>query len=143
VAGVVFVVLWFEVFGAGSITRENFNRIEQGMTFDQVGAILGSRGEHDFLKSSDLEPGEAVSWKKPRADGRPLPVIRRDFWVSEKNVISVEFDKSGGAVAKSFKARNPNRPSDFSLRIERTWQELREKRPWRNWFRGPDGGQGP
>jgi hypothetical protein len=143
VAGVVFVVLWWVVVGFDRITQQNYTRIEQGMTFQQVSAILGSRGDHEFLKWSELDQSEVVCWKKPDAKGRLPPVFRRDFWVSEKNVIGVEFDRSGGVVAKSFKARNPNRPSDWSLRTEKFWQELREKRHWRPWSSDPDGGRGP
>jgi hypothetical protein len=134
----VFIILWWVLFGSGEISRENYERIEQGMTYEQVEAILGSRGYHDNLRTSDFLRDEDDTWKEPGPEGKPKTAYRRDFWVSEQYVVTVAFDKAGGAVAKSFRARDMNRPSDWSVRVRRYGYEIWNYRPWARWFRARD-----
>jgi hypothetical protein len=75
--------------GAG-ITRANYEQIREGMTLDEVEAILGDpAGDYTGGQFYAL-PVPAVKFLPPRH----IPVIWRD-WISKEGCISIGFSESG------------------------------------------------
>jgi hypothetical protein len=127
-AGVGAFVLWPR---APRVTRENFDRIKEGMTRAEVEAILGPPGDYSSgpTKWGPLQIHEKLITKSyPWMSSRPGPdVSRRDSWNEDEALISVSYF-CGDVVVKDFVRceREPQPPLDNLL-----W---RARRQWRKWF---------
>jgi hypothetical protein len=93
------------------VTVENFRRLHQGMTFEEVGAILDA-------------PGQGRTWW---GEGQSLTV----YWKTDHGHAEVEFidPGEGGAQAGQFRADDGRvvllRPKPLSF-----WDQLRRRLPW-------------
>jgi hypothetical protein len=143
-AGAV-VVLWPRA--PSRITRENFDRICEGMSRAEVEAILGPPGDY---RTGHGETGstttgsftEYMDWTPdPGPDIAPIPVLNWSrfpgqspevphlwaSWLSDSFEIQIAIDHSGGvAGAEGYPRRTTQGPLDSLL-----WHA---KRQWRRWF---------
>jgi hypothetical protein len=112
------------------ITLENFYRIREGMSRDEVVAILGPPGDHSTRPVYTPGPDS----------GRPDPVIRRKFysdpdpeksresWIGDSGCIVV---LSGGHRGPRLVVFAPVSGPQQSRLENLLW---RAKRQWRRWF---------
>jgi outer membrane protein assembly factor BamE (lipoprotein component of BamABCDE complex) len=78
------------------INRERFEQIKEGMTRDEVLAVIGlPPGDYSVVKW----PGEDFYWID-RVSG-PAGMLERENWASDDGWIAVTFDK-GKALDRSF-----------------------------------------
>ena len=91
------VVLWPQP--PSRITRENFDRIKEGMSRAEVEAILGSQNGGVIIMGG-------------------LPPIQ--IWEGERGVANVQFGRHGGALEARFLTASPARESSPLARL-RTW----------------------
>jgi hypothetical protein len=135
------VVLWPR---PERITRENFDRIRDGITRADVEAILGPPGDYRTGHGEmDYGTGENTDWTPdsgpdfaPRTNWSRLRGVRgqssedpslRAGWIGDSFAILIVVDKSGQVTHKSLSPRRTTQgPLDNLL-----W---RVKRQWRRWF---------
>ncbi len=77
-----------------AINRENEERIQEGMSWDELSVILGGPPRDVSTGPTELDPGELIV-----RIGRPLPpsVTRIYEWMSDEGMIRVTFDAGGRA----------------------------------------------
>jgi hypothetical protein len=133
------VVLWPRP--ASRITRENFDRIREGMSRAEVEAFLGppgdyrtGHGETGFGESEvtgwNEDPpfrlDDALTWSR-FPDQSPKDPSRWANWLSDSFVILIVIDESGQVILKHIGPRRRTQsPLDDLL-----W---RAKRQWHRWF---------
>jgi hypothetical protein len=137
-AGVV--VLWPR---ADRVTRENYDRVELGMSRSEVEAILGPGGDYrtghgetgygipeNMYWTADPDPASTVMQNWSRNPGLPNPPenpLLWAFWVNDSFAIVIGIDDSGSVVEKlGYPRRTTKGPLDNLL-----W---RLKRAWHRWF---------
>lgn len=100
--GVTLGVLWYQGwFGSFRVTKENFARLQQGMSEDEVKSILG-RHTHEDDSAWELEEKFARDHGKPIPDRNKVP--RRLIWEKGENKITVEFvEGKARGLYKKFK----------------------------------------
>jgi hypothetical protein len=79
------------------ITQANYERIREGMTLDEIEAILG-------VPAGDYTDGRFYALPIPSSGFSPLrhiPVIWRN-WISEEGCIIIGFSESGQVCRKRF-----------------------------------------
>ena len=110
------------------ITRENYDRIERGMSMAEVGTILGppNIGAADVKKLvlAEFHDPKISDWREKDAhgpDGLPAPDFRKDWqaWLSTEGLISVNFVQGQAAYKAS---------------LRRVGVVERIKLQWRRWF---------
>lgn len=77
-----------------AITRENEARVHEGMTRDELAAILGGPPRDESTGPTDCDPNGLT-----HAPGRPAPPSVRTIseWISDELMIRVAFDADGRA----------------------------------------------
>jgi hypothetical protein len=137
-AGVV--VVWPQQ--PSRITRDNFDRIRDGMGHVQVEAILGPPGDYRTGTGEDLASGsegwswypegESVrdgDWLVVEPDGSMMDSLGpRYVWISDTAQVQLRFDEDGPLIDRSF---NPGRRLYQSPLDNLLW---RAKRQWHRWF---------
>jgi len=100
-----------------------YDRINKGMSREEVEAILGPQG--DFSGEDvvyDMELTQFVSWV-PKGASRGLDT---EGWLDDEAQVVVFFDDSGRAIEKNYTPRWRSGPVDDYLR------RLRYR--WRKWY---------
>jgi hypothetical protein len=120
IAAIVFVatacaIAFFTPFDKPtSITLDAYQKIEVGMTWQQVHGILGGPPR---CEARSLMHGTRNS------SGWGPPPVWPDQWIAPGITISVTFDPSGRVSHKSFERNNfPPTPS--------RWEKMRSQLPW-------------
>jgi hypothetical protein len=116
-------VLWVCLFGNDRVTRPNYARIRPGITMEQVSVILGPQRELTVLKKSDRIPVELHVLNPSFLANRFPPDHHWQRWSGQDHVISVAFDSSGAAVAKTISSCDPNRTDGLFGRFQRYWRQ--------------------
>jgi hypothetical protein len=112
------------------ITRENFERITEGMSRTEVYAILGHPGDYRTGPTRRLEEpdtGDLHDFDRAEAESaRGRGAV--DEWSVDSAVIEVAYGRSGGAVHASY--------SNNGRRVQSLLDNLlwRAKRQWYRWF---------
>jgi hypothetical protein len=107
---------------ASRVTRENCERIKEGMTEAEVRAILGKPCDNSLLDAEEAPLDDARYVVKPREKAAFL----RGVWASERVVMYVAFDDNNNRVACAWVATN----SDRSWLPARVWRRLRARVGW-------------
>jgi hypothetical protein len=126
--GFAAVILWPQPY---RVTRDNFKRIDKGMSRARVESVLGRPG--------DYRSGPTDEWWNPDFDpstGKPLldPITGRPFfpadrcWWADAGLIRVDFDDSGFVSEYYY--------CDLKMAQQSPFENLlwRVKRQWRRWF---------
>jgi hypothetical protein len=112
----------------GPVTPETCERVKEGMTEAEVGAILGKPFDDSLL---DPEPlGCEFQWVPLQEDGSSelkAPAYNY-FWVGGSLVLFVVFDHDGRVVSREL-ASGPDCPRSSWLPA-RVWRRLRERYGW-------------
>jgi hypothetical protein len=111
------------------ITRENFERIREGMTRAEVEAILGPPGDYASGPTMLQPDGPTRAHVFDEDDSLPhLPPDRFGVWERDSAGIYVDYTRSGtvGVVTFSPLMRRPQ-----SILESLRW---RAERQWRRWF---------
>jgi hypothetical protein len=76
-----------------AITRENEARIQEGMSWDELKAILGGPPRNESTGPTELDPDALVGVGRA-----PPPSVTRIYeWISDEVMIRVAFDVDGRA----------------------------------------------
>jgi hypothetical protein len=123
VAGVLLVDLMWPP--GEQITLDNYNRVQRGMTFQEVKAILGRPGDYTTGPTTNSTGG----WKAMYvSDTAPA-----EIWMNDGLFVVVSFDASGRAVDSRF-ANTYRIESNSESGSVLGWVLPRLKREWRRWF---------
>jgi hypothetical protein len=109
------------------ITRENFDRIKEGMSRTEVEGILGPAGDYSTGPTQRFMSVEDII-AQARLDTFSLHSGELT-WSSDMVMVRVEFDSRGVATAKYFTAL---------VKLKQTFVDSliwRAERQWRHWFR--------
>jgi hypothetical protein len=120
VVGAGAVVLWPQA-RPDRVTRENYDRIEDGMGHAEVEAILGPPGDYRTV------PTEAVT-DVVFFSGEGTKIVTPDVWRGDRANVYVAYDLTGCVMDKSLQANNR---FPQSLLGNLLW---RAKRQWHRWF---------
>jgi hypothetical protein len=101
------------------ITRENFNRIREGMTWAEVEAILGPPGEYRTKPLVVFEVGSLEDFCELRET-----LLR---WSDDTNCLNVIFDPTGHVRRASDDVAFWFRPDPLELLL---WRIERQSRKW-------------
>ena len=108
----------------GRVTRENCERIKEGMTFDEVRAILGKPWDDSLLDPEG--PGD--TWNEFQWEVEHGSLIRwSSYWMGSDVGIYVAFDQQG-KVAFTKLCTGPDRPRSWLP--QRVWRRLRDRYGW-------------
>jgi hypothetical protein len=133
------VVLWPRSQPSSRITRENFERIKEGMSRAEVETILGPPGDYS---SGPLEYARETLYRfsssgpPPTGDfvlSSPVTILGGDAWDrvewrSDRQILCVYFLRSGHVIARGFWDVAPMAQSPLHNLL---W---RVKRQWHRWF---------
>jgi hypothetical protein len=107
------------------ITRENFARLNTGMSRAEVEAILGPPGDYTTSPLGDM--GEAIDHDAETGE-RDAPGVDGLVWVADAGIIEINFDRAGQACRTVFAPLTPPKQSRLDNLL---W---RARRQWRRWF---------
>jgi hypothetical protein len=102
--------------GPARITRQNCDRVREGMTMGEVEAILGPPGDYA------TEPTRGYMGSGPQM----MPWTTRE-WVTDETVIWVDFDAAGKATGKQCSGNcslNAGAVDTLRWRAKRLWHRL-------------------
>jgi hypothetical protein len=116
------VALWSR---ADRITRENFARLNTGMSRAEVEAILGPPGDYTTSPPGDM--GEEIV-RDTETGERDAPGVDGLLWIADAGIIEVTFDRAGQACRTVFAPLAPAKQSRIDNLL---W---RARRQWRRWF---------
>jgi hypothetical protein len=108
------------------ITKENFDRIAQAMTRQEIYAILGQPGDYSTGPICGGDPSTLLS---RNFEYRSYSMkMNRESWVADTGWLVVLFDPMGYPRRVVFCPQTRVKQSPFDNLV---W---RAKRAWRNWF---------
>ena len=111
------------------VTRENCERIKEGMTEAEVRAILGKPCDDSLLDPDPPDYGALKAnflWGFPQEEGLSKPAYAC-FWAGNNLIVLVYFD-SDHLVLSGELFRDPDRPRTWLP--ERVWRRLRARYGW-------------
>ncbi len=110
------------------VTRENYDRIQPGMSLAEVKAILGPAGDYQ------TGPAGSISYmdgRSNRVGGVPIDMMHGERglnWVTDTALVIVIIDPSDHVRDKSFFLCVPKECSGFERLRWRAWRQ------WLRWF---------
>jgi hypothetical protein len=106
--------------------REQFNRIQRGMTLAEVTAIPGPSGDHTTVPERvPARPVTGVAWAGSEAERRELPY---EAWLDDSACIWVGFDQSDKVVYAYYYENSGRQRGILTILLERL-----NRRFW-DWF---------
>ncbi len=123
-AGAAAFVLWPR---PDRLTRVNFDRLREGMSLAEVGALFGPPGDYRTGPTVISEDTTVYRGLRPGPWPASAPAEWAE-WRSDGAWVEVGFDDAGSAI---FAAFSPGWPTDQGALDNLLW---RAKRQWRRWF---------
>jgi hypothetical protein len=121
------------LFPAGNprLTQENFDRIKEGMSREEVEAILGPPGDYCTAPAQIVpSPGSPEPWQvwQRHWDWRSIPTRSSLIWVGDRESITVWFESGKGVFWTDVDLVESEPIGLFDL-LRWRWDHWRESRP--------------